>query len=78
MKIDSFVYSIITLRVPTMASAQLINCMSGKTKQDYRCVFRKLLELLPSPAVKQVTLDFEKTPRQLLKACSLLVGPRGV
>ena len=27
MKMDSFVYSIITLRVPTMASAQLINCI---------------------------------------------------
>lgn len=33
--------------------------MSGKKKRDYRGVLRKLLELLPSPAVKQVTLDFE-------------------
>ena len=32
--------------------------MSGKKKRDYRGVFKKLLELLPSPAVKQVTLDF--------------------
>ena len=115
--------------------------MSGKRKRDYRAVFRELLELLPSPALRQVTLDFEcavwkvlrqlpmyllidllykeakltslnvrmvsekklrrvqrrryrqiqakvfslwgqyeegdKTARQLLKACSLLVGPRG-
>ena len=115
--------------------------MSGKRKRDYRAVFRELLELLPSPALRKVTLEFEcavwkalrqlpmyllidllykeaklislnvrmvsekklrrvqrrryrqiqakvfslwgqyeegdKTARQLLKACSLLVGPRG-
>lgn len=33
--------------------------MLGKKKRDYRGVFKKMPELLPSPAVKQVTLDFE-------------------
>ena len=33
--------------------------MLGKKKLDYRGVFPELLELPPSPAVKQVTLDFE-------------------
>lgn len=33
--------------------------MLGKKKLDYRGVFPELLELLPSPAVKQVTLHFE-------------------
>lgn len=33
--------------------------MSGKKKLDNRGVFLKLLELLPSPAVKLVALDFE-------------------
>ena len=50
--------------------------MSGKKKRDYRGVFRKLLELLPSTAVKQVTLDFEcavwKVLRQLLPDIELL------
>ena len=40
--------------------------ISGKKKRDYRCVFHKLLELLLSPAVKQVTLDFECTVWKVL------------
>ena len=44
--------------------------MSGKKKRDYRGVFRKLLEPLPSPAVKQVTLDFECAVWKVL--CQLL------
>nr|XP_058953276.1 uncharacterized protein LOC131780685 [Pocillopora verrucosa] len=50
--------------------------MSGKRKRDYRAVFRELLELLPSPALRQVTLDFEcavwKVLRQLLPDVKLL------
>ena len=50
--------------------------MSGKRKRDYRAVFRELLELLPSPALRQVTLDFEcavwKVLRQLLPEVKLL------
>ena len=35
--------------------------MSGKNKKDYRKVFKQLLEILPTaPAVKRITLDFEK------------------
>lgn len=35
--------------------------MSRRKKADYRKVLKKLLEILPSaPAVKQITLDFEK------------------
>ena len=35
--------------------------MSGKNKKDYRKVLKKLLEILPTaPAVKQITIDFEK------------------
>ena len=40
--------------------------MSGKKKGDYRGVSKKLLALLPSPAVKQVTLDFECTMWKVL------------
>ena len=39
--------------------------MSGKKKSDYRGV-KKLPELLPSPAVKQVMLDFKCTMRKVL------------
>lgn len=50
--------------------------MSGKRKRDYRAVFRELLELLPSPALQQVTLDLEcavwKVLRQLLPDVKLL------
>ena len=35
--------------------------MSGRRKKDYRKVFKKLLEVLPTaPAVQRITLDFEK------------------
>ena len=35
--------------------------MSGRKKNDYKKVLKRLLEILPSaPAVRQVTLDFER------------------
>lgn len=53
--------------------------MSGRKKLDYRKVFEKLLEILPSaPKVQQITLDFEKAtwaalrkvlPRAKLHGC---------
>ena len=45
--------------------------MLGKKTQDNQGVFHKLLELLPSPAVKQVTLDFECAIWKVL--CQLLL-----
>jgi len=50
--------------------------MSGKKKRDYRAVLREVLSLLPSPpAVRRITLDFERALwtvfRQLLPHVSL-------
>ena len=57
----------------------LFELMSGRKKLDYRKVFEKLLEILPSaPKVQQITLDFEKAtwaalrkvlPRVKLNGC---------
>lgn len=42
--------------------------MSGKNKKDYRKVFKQLLEILPTaPAVKRITLDFEKAVWAVLR-----------
>ena len=42
--------------------------MSGKNKMDYRKVFKQLLEILPTaPAVKRITLDFEKAVWAVLR-----------
>ena len=42
--------------------------MSGKNKKDYRKVFKQLLEILPTaPAVKRITLDFEKVVWAVLR-----------
>lgn len=42
--------------------------MSGKNKKDYRKVFKKLLEILPTaPAVEQITIDFEKAVWNVLR-----------
>ena len=50
--------------------------MSGKRKRDYRAVLREVLSLLPSPpAVRKITLDFERALwtvfRELLPDVSL-------
>jgi len=50
--------------------------MLGKKKRDYRGVLKKMPELLPSPADKQSTLDFEcamwKVHGQLLPDVKLM------
>ena len=51
--------------------------MSSKTKKDYIAVFRAVLEMLPiTPAVKKITIDFEKAVwsalRELLPSVDIM------
>ena len=42
--------------------------MSGRKKKDYRAVFRALLDILPvPPAVRQITVDFERAIWSVLR-----------
>ena len=42
--------------------------MSGKKKSDYKAVIRAVLELLPvPPAVRKITIDFEKAVWSVLR-----------
>ena len=42
--------------------------MSGRNKKDYRAVFRALIDILPAPpAVRQITVDFERAIWSVLR-----------